>query len=223
MQIKSRVSDEALVHRRRQQIALAAVELFSEQGYYRTTVQEIAIKAGVSTGLIYQYVRDKEDILLLSILDVIESYRREIPAALEELDDPLERFWTAVATYCRVVDARREATVLAYRSTRSLPPERRRAVMEAEVETNGLIAACIQACVDVGLFRALDVEFLTYQLVMFAHSWALKHWRLSRKYTLEQYIQNGFWLYTPACLSDRGREHFRALAEKFPAAMPSLD
>jgi transcriptional regulator len=219
MQIKSRVTDEALVQRRRQQIAQAAVDLFSEQGYYRTTVQEIAGKAGVSTGLIYQYVHDKEDILLLSILDVIESYRREIPAAQEGLEDPLQRFWMAVTTYCRVVDARREATVLAYRSTKSLPADRRRLVMAAEVETNGLIAESIQACVDAGLFRPLDVEFLTYQLVMFAHSWALKHWRLSRKYDLEQYIRNGFWLYIPACLSDEGWRHFRSAAEQFPAAV----
>lgn len=208
--IKSRVTDEALVRRRRQQIAMAAVELFSEQGYYRTTVQEIAVKAGISTGLVYQYVQDKEDILLLSILDVIESYRREIPAALEGMGDPLLRFRAAVATYCRVVDARREATVLAYRSTKSLSHDRRRLVMQAEVETNGLIAGCIQACVDAGIFEPLDVEFLTYQLVMFAHSWALKHWRLRQKYSLEQYIANGFALYMKACLTAEGRRRLRS-------------
>lgn len=209
--IKSRVADEALVERRRRQIAEAAVDLFSERGYYRTTVQEIAVKAGVSTGLIYQYVNDKEDILLLSILDVIESYRREIPAALEGLDDPLRRFRAAVAAYCRVVDERREATVLAYRSTKSLPPERRRLVMQAEMETNGLIAQCVQACIDAGVFRAVDVEFLTYQLVMFAHSWALKHWRLMRKYSLETYVQAGFDLYMNACLTDLGRRRVHEL------------
>lgn len=212
MDIKSRVSDEALVQRRRRQIADAAVELFSEQGYYRTTVQEVAAKAGVSTGLIYQYVHDKEDLLLLSILDVIDSYRREIPLALEGLTDPLRRFRVAVATYCRVVDARRAATVLAYRSTKSLPPERRRLIMEAETDTNRLISECIQACVDAGLFRPMDVEFLAYQLVMFAHSWALKHWSLARRYTLDQYIENGFSLYMNACLTDDGRSHFETMS-----------
>ncbi len=209
--IKSRVTDEALVERRRRQIALAAVELFSERGYYRTTVQDIAVKAGVSTGLIYQYVNDKEDILLLSILDVIESYRSEIPAALAGLDDPLLRFRAAVTAYCRVVEERRDATVLAYRSTKSLPVERRRLVMQAETETNGLLAGCIQACIDAGMFREIDVEFLTYQLVMFAHSWALKNWRLARKYSLDQYIDNGFELYMNACLTDQGRRRLSEL------------
>lgn len=205
--IKTRVADAALVRRRRQQIASAAVELFSDRGYYRTTVQDVADKAGVSAGLIYQYFQDKDDILLVAILEVIESYRTEIPASMVGLSDPLVRFREAVATYCRVVDARREATVLAYRSTKSLPAERRRLIMEAETETNNLIAECIQACVDSGLFRQLDVEFVTYQLVMFAHSWALKHWRLSRKYTIEQYIEQGLSLYMAACLSQAGWRH----------------
>ncbi len=200
MPVKARVADEALVNKRRQQIVEAAVELFSDQGYYRTTVQEVAAKAGVSTGLIYQYVEDKDDILLLAILSVIEAYSREIPLALDGVDDPLERFRVAVGTYCRVCDRLRKATVLAYRSTRSLPPERRSLIMQAEVQTNGLIAASIQACVDSGVFRDVDVEFLTYQAVMLAHSWALKHWRLSRKYTIDQYIDEGLALYLRACL-----------------------
>ncbi len=197
--VKARVADEALVHQRRGQIVEAAVELFSEQGFYCTTVQAIAAKAGVSTGLIYQYVEDKDDVLLLSILDVIEAYRREIPAALEGLTDPLERFRTAVATYCRVVDRLRPATVLAYRSTRSLPAERRKLVMQAEVQTNALIAETIQDCVDAGVFHDVDVEFLTYQAVMLAHSWALKHWRLSQRYTIDEYIEHGLALYLRAC------------------------
>ncbi len=81
LDVKSLVTDEALVRERRAQIVAGAVKLFSQKGYERTTVQQVAKKAGVSTGLIYQYVHDKEDLLLLSILDVVDSYAREIPAA----------------------------------------------------------------------------------------------------------------------------------------------
>lgn len=203
--------DDALIERRQHQVVQAAVALFSEQGYYRTTVQEIATKAGVSAGLIYQYFSDKDDILLHSVLDVVAGYRREIPAALEGVDDPLLRFTTAVRAYCRVIDERRAATVLAYRSTKSLPPDRRSLVMDAEIETNKLISDCIEACIEAGLFADVDAEFLTHQIVMFAHSWALKHWRLARRYTLEQYLQQGLSLYLNACLTQAGRERLAAL------------
>ncbi len=199
--VKARVGDEALVAQRRAQIVAAAVELFSGQGYYRTTVQEIAAHAGISTGLVYQYVEDKDDVLLLAILEVVDAYGREIPAALEPLADPLERFRTAVTTYCRVVDRLRDATVLAYRSTRSLSPAHRKIVMQAELRSNELIARTIRDCVDAGVFAGdVDVEFLTHQAVTFAHAWALKHWRLSPRYTLDEYVQRGLAMFLRASL-----------------------
>ncbi len=214
-EIKSQVTDEVLVQRRRQQIVDAAVELFSSQGYYRTTVQEVARKAGVSTGLIYQYVQDKEDILLLSILDIIDSYQQEIPAALAGVEDPLLRMRAALAAYCRVVDQRRLATLLTYRSARSLSSDRRQLIKAAELDSNRLIADCIRACIDAGLFEPVDVDFITYQLVMFAHTWALKHWRLAEQYSLNDYVEKGFRLYLHACLTEAGWRHFRLM---FPSA-----
>ena len=63
----------------------AAVKLFSEDGYYTTTIQQIARQAGISTGLIYQYFRDKDDILFLSLKMVLDTYERDIPVQLEGL------------------------------------------------------------------------------------------------------------------------------------------
>lgn len=210
-EIKSQVSDEALVQRRRGQIIAAAVELLSKNGFYRTTILDIARKAGVSPGLIYQYVTDKEDVLLLALLSVLDSYKHEIPLALEGKTDPLERFWTALEAYCRVVDQRRTATVLAYRSTKSLPETRRHLVKQSEVDSNELIAACLRDCIAAGLMRAVNVDLITYQLVTFAHTWALKHWRLKELCTLDEYICEGFSFFAQALLTEKGRQHHAAL------------
>ena len=208
-EVKSLVTDEALVRERRAQIVAGAVKQFSKKGYDRTTVQEVARKSGVSTGLIYQYVRDKEDLLLLSILDVVESYARDIPAALEGVEQPLDRCCAAFAAYCRVVDARREAALLAYRSTMSLPPRRQQLIKDAELETNALIGACIKDCVDQGLFRDIDIDLATYQLVMYAHAWALKHWHFVKRIDLEVYISRGLDLFLHGLLTDKGRSRLQ--------------
>ena len=78
LEVKSLVTDEALVRERRAQIVAGAVKLFSQKGYDQTTVQQVAKKAGVSTGLIYQYVHDKEDLLLLSILDRLDELAKHL-------------------------------------------------------------------------------------------------------------------------------------------------
>lgn len=210
-EVKSRVTDEVLVQRRRAQIVAAAVELFSHQGYYNTTIQDVARKAGVSSGLIYQYVSDKEDVLLLALMSVLDLYRQEIPRALEGVTDPLDRWFRAVEAYCRVIDRHRPAAILAYRSTKSLPPDRREAVKQSEIETNGLIAACIRDCVAAGLFRPVNVNVVTYQVVGFAHTWALKHWRLKELCTLDEYVASGFDFLAHALLTPKGWRHYRKL------------
>jgi AcrR family transcriptional regulator len=49
--------------RTRETILAAAAIRFSEQGYQRTTVAEVAEQAGVSLGTVYQYFRDRSDLV----------------------------------------------------------------------------------------------------------------------------------------------------------------
>ncbi len=189
---------------RRGQIISAAVQLFSEKGYYQTRVQDIAQRAGVSAGLIYQYVQDKETLLLLSILDVLDSYATDLPLSVRGIEGPLERCCAVFRAYCKVVDERRGATVLAYRSTKSLPAEQRQFIKNAERDTNELVAGYIQACMDQGLFRPVDSGLATYQLVMYAHSWALKHWQFKKCFDLETYVSQGLDLFLHSMLTSKG-------------------
>ena len=202
--VESAVTDPKLIEERRGQIVRAAVKLFSEEGYYTTTIQQIAREAGVSTGLIYQYFKDKDDVLFLSLKLVLETYEHEIPPRLEGIEHPVERLCMALGAYCSIVDGLKEATVLAYRSTKSLRPERRAVVKDDEIRTNRLIEACIRACVSGGYMRRVNEHLLAYQYVTFAHAWALKHWALRGKYGLAKYVAEGVRLLIEPFLTDRG-------------------
>ncbi|MBQ9181084.1 MAG: TetR/AcrR family transcriptional regulator [Bacilli bacterium] len=50
-----------------EKIIEAGFELISKNGYYNTNTAEIAKKAGVSTGILYQYFNDKYDILIAGL------------------------------------------------------------------------------------------------------------------------------------------------------------
>ena len=47
-----------------QQILSAAVKVFAEQGFFQSTVAQIAKRAGVADGTIYLYFKNKDDILI---------------------------------------------------------------------------------------------------------------------------------------------------------------
>ncbi|MEP9356103.1 TetR/AcrR family transcriptional regulator [Xanthobacter sp. KR7-65] len=188
--VKSQVEDVLLVNQRRSQFVHTAIELFSRKGYNATTVKEIADAAKVSPGLIYQYVTDKEEILFLALQLIVHTNKEVIPAAMAPLSDPVHRFIAGFNAYCRVFDANRQACILTYRETKSLRLDHRHAIKSMEIETNELIAASVRACIEQGFFRKINIEIFVYQTIMAAHTWALKHWRLSEFVTLDSYIRD---------------------------------
>ena len=52
---------------KKEKIIKCGFDLICEKGYYNTNTAEIAKSAGVSTGIIYQYFKDKHDILIAGI------------------------------------------------------------------------------------------------------------------------------------------------------------
>jgi AcrR family transcriptional regulator len=212
--VESLVTDTRLVEERRGQILRAAVKLFSDKGYYTTTISQIAREAGVSTGLIYQYFGDKDDILLLSLKLVLETYEKEIPPRLEGIKHPVDRLCMALWAYCTIVDGLREATVLAYRSTKSLRPDRRALVKEDEIRTNRLLQACVRACVAAGYMHPVNEYLLVYQYVAFCHAWALKHWALRSRFSLGKYVAEGIGILVQPFLTAKGRTALAAMRRR---------
>ena len=212
--VASLVADPKLVEERREQIVKAATKLFSEQGYYLTTIQDIAREAGISVGLIYQYFKDKDDVLFLTLKLVLETYEKVIPAALDQAEHPLERLCLAIGAYCRVVDRLRDATVLTYRSTKSLRADRRTFIKEGETRTNRLLEGCLRACIVAGHIRPINDSLLVYQYVLYSHAWALKQWALRGRYSLEDYIEEGIKLLVEPYLTEKGHAAMARLKRK---------
>jgi AcrR family transcriptional regulator len=221
-------SDAKLVEERRGQILRAAVRLFSDKGYYTTTIAQIAREAGVSTGLIYQYFGDKDDILFLSLKLVLETYENEIPPRLKGVKHPVDRLCMALWPYCSIVNGLREATVLAYRSTKSLRADRRILVKEDETRTNRLLRGCLRACIAGGYMRQVNEYLLVYQYVTFCHAWALKYWAMRGRFSLSKYVAEGIRLLVEPFLTATGRSALAAMRrrtadftrESKPAARP---
>lgn len=66
---------------KRKKIIEAGYQLFNEKGYYHTNTAEIAKQAGVSTGIVYSYFRNKKDIFM----EVIEEYYKAISTPMYDL------------------------------------------------------------------------------------------------------------------------------------------
>src|SRR6476660_3710167 len=65
----------------RRAILRAALELFAEKGFYRTTTKAISRKAGIAEGTLFNYFQTKEDLALYffeeSLADIMQWYERD--------------------------------------------------------------------------------------------------------------------------------------------------
>lgn len=174
---------------RSRQILDAAARLMENRGSESVSMQALAQEAGVSVGLIYRYFGGKDEVLLAVIVDVLNAFAADVPPAMEAAgDDPVRRLAAAFEAYCRVIDRYRHAAVLTYRESNALSAEGREEIKRLEVTTSEPLREAVRDGVAAGLLETDDADLVAYNLLLLAHSWALKHWYFERTLTLEQYI-----------------------------------
>ena len=69
---------------RREAIIAAAAQAFDAHGYAATTVDEVAAKAGISKGNVYNYFRSKEELFEQVFVAVVAGFQTDVLKILEE-------------------------------------------------------------------------------------------------------------------------------------------
>lgn len=70
----------------------AALDRFTTFGIRRTTMDDVAAAAGVGRATVYRRFAGRDDIVRAVILREMARFIAEVDAALQPIDDPLERF-----------------------------------------------------------------------------------------------------------------------------------
>ena len=86
----------------RESILTAALDLFSEKGYSRTTFSNIAKRIGMTRGAVYWHFENKEA-LLTELVEFIHDYKDKLVEERIPEMDTLEDVREAVVMYARVV------------------------------------------------------------------------------------------------------------------------
>lgn len=74
---------------KKNRIIEAGFELFSKQGYGNTNTTEIADKAGVSTGTVYSYFKDKKDIYITAFDHFFDGLFQPLLKELADTTNPI--------------------------------------------------------------------------------------------------------------------------------------
>jgi TetR/AcrR family transcriptional regulator, cholesterol catabolism regulator len=197
--IPTHIKNKALVARRRRQIVDAAVELFLKDGFHKTTTRQIARAAGISIGLLYEYIATKEDILFLVCDAIHDEMAAAVTEALERTEKGLHPLEVAIREYFLVCHRLSDHIVLIYQEIHSLPANWRKVVMENESSITGLFAQVLEGLIVAGELPDMEesaLDLAAHNISVLGHMWAFRRWLLARYYTIEEYteIQTGFLL-----------------------------
>jgi AcrR family transcriptional regulator len=96
---RRRPVDTSLRERRREQILVAATQLFAGEGYSDADTQVLADRLRVGKGTLYRYFRTKRELFLAAADRVMRELRRAVDSAMEGVADPLEGIARAVRAY----------------------------------------------------------------------------------------------------------------------------
>jgi AcrR family transcriptional regulator len=93
---------------RRQEILAAATRLFANQGYHGTSMSEIAREAEFSTGSLYNFFRNKEELYFELLQEKISLLETRVYAVLEGPAGVLDKLGTFVDVLLHFFEAERD-------------------------------------------------------------------------------------------------------------------
>jgi len=76
---------------KRSMILDAATKIFAEKGYQYATISEVAKEAGISTGLLYSYFKNKLDLLLSVVILFWQNINQTNQEKLTSMRDPFDK------------------------------------------------------------------------------------------------------------------------------------
>jgi AcrR family transcriptional regulator len=76
---------------RRSQLTRAAYNVVGQKGYYEFTIRDIAREAGLSTGLVHYYFKNKKDLLLNLLKEINKNMLVILNRNISKANDPREK------------------------------------------------------------------------------------------------------------------------------------
>ncbi len=167
---------------KRELILGAARELFLEQGFHETRVEDIAARAGIGKGTVYTYFPSKRDLLVEIIRSSMDAFKSTIFSAAEAEDNPRAKLEAAAHSILSFGESSQPLGRLVMESTGISDKELKNHLLKIRQECIDLFTVIITQGIDQGLFRPVNPRIAAQAIhgamtavfheAMFQETWA---------------------------------------------------
>ncbi len=88
-------------------LVTAAAKTFREKGYRSSTIDDIALAAGISRPTVYKYTRTKQHLLDLIVDQMTKNLEQELRSVQSSTDDPVDRLRKTIMAHIQASTANR--------------------------------------------------------------------------------------------------------------------
>jgi TetR/AcrR family transcriptional regulator, cholesterol catabolism regulator len=189
--IRTYSKNSELVDKRRKQIIDGAIKAFIRLGFDNTSMSNIAGECGMSKGLLYHYIKTKDDVLYLVAKDQYEVNKTTYG---EERDrcamlPPLEALLHFINFYYHGVDGRQNYNIFLNQVVARLPKEDRKVLFAAERNALSILEDIIRRGIASGEFITGDPVLMAHNIFLIGRVWADRRWFLGKLYSIDDYIR----------------------------------
>ncbi|GHO42325.1 TetR/AcrR family transcriptional regulator [Ktedonospora formicarum] len=147
-------------------IVETAAELFARQGFGATSLDDIAEQLGATKGALYYHVKNKEEILRLIYLMVLNASEEPLSRIAEAPLSPKEKLGQAIRHHTTVAANRSPAMAVFYREQQHLSGPFAKEIITRKKEYERYFEQIIVEGQESGLFtKAIDSKIATFGLL----------------------------------------------------------
>ena len=142
----------------------AALRLFAKHGYAAVSMRQIAGEVGVQAGALYNYIPDKQSLLLELMKGHMEHLLATLPGEIKD-GSAVARLEAFVRHHIGFHHERPDAVFIAYMELRNLAPENYALIEELRARYENHLDAILQAGVSEGTMDLVDTRVATFGLI----------------------------------------------------------
>jgi AcrR family transcriptional regulator len=158
-----------MVQNARADLVEVAGQLFSQKGFYGTSIRDIASARGIRSGSLYAHIDSKEDLLFDVVMAGSVAFIDALTPILSQADRADVKLVKGIAAHINVVATHLDTSRVFLHEWLLLSPERRAAIQMQRDRYEAMWTEIIQQGVDDGIFSGLVVRYARLVLLSVAN------------------------------------------------------
>jgi AcrR family transcriptional regulator len=188
--VPAKTKKEKTAAKRKRQIFDAAIHLFLEKGVTNTSMRELAVAVGMTTGGLYHFVKSKDEIVRMVARNAIYAHE-SVKALRKNLGDtgPTEAFRVCIECWLTVEQTALEQTVFLDRERVHLGSDMEQAYSQSVRSLIRFFEDLLHDGIRTGEFEVDNVFLTAFNMYMSRIQFATKWWLLQDLFTAEEYAK----------------------------------